>query len=148
MVRCVVKACGRYYHSGCLDDWLQTKTLEPGKVMCPTHTCHTCASDDPRNTHFSCSKDTTLSRCIKCPTTFHADSNCIPAGVRILTGNQHICIRHRKETKKPVSLNWCYICGGRGKYSFLSWETSLEHSPRGNTRPHRIPPHLILLLCL
>ncbi|XP_037025703.1 probable histone-lysine N-methyltransferase Mes-4 isoform X2 [Bradysia coprophila] len=112
-VRCLFKTCGRYYHKSCLAYWLQTKNLEPN-VYCPTHCCHTCVSDDPRNTHFSFSKESTFSRCIKCPTTYHADSHCIPAGVKILTANQHICLRHRNEYRKPINLNWCYICGVRG----------------------------------
>ncbi|KAG4075690.1 hypothetical protein HA402_003515 [Bradysia odoriphaga] len=114
-VRCGVKACGRYFHSSCLAYWPQTKTQASG-VLCPTHCCHTCSSDNPRNTHFSLPKESTLSRCIKCPTTYHADSNCIPAGVKILTANQHICLRHRKESRQPIHLNLCFICGKRGGY--------------------------------
>lgn len=115
-VHCIKKSCGRFYHTKCLNDWLQTKFVESDKVICPSHVCHTCVSDDPRNRHFT-SSNSKFSRCIKCPTTYHIDSTCIPAGVKILTTNHHICIRHRIERRKPVSLNWCYICGKKGKYS-------------------------------
>lgn len=113
-LQCSHKTCGRTYHAKCLDTWMQMRTLDSGKVLCPSHVCHTCVSDDPRNKHYA-SNDTTLTRCIKCPTTFHIDSNCIPAGTKILTKNQHICIRHRKVTRRPRSLSWCYICGKVGK---------------------------------
>lgn len=120
VLRCSIKSCGRYYHPKCLDEWLQTKFIESDKVICPSHVCHTCVSDDPRNKHFTF-HNSELTRCIKCPTTFHKDSNCIPAGVKILTNNQHICIRHRREKLKKGSLNWCnwcYICGVTGKCIF------------------------------
>ncbi|KAJ6638628.1 putative histone-lysine N-methyltransferase Mes-4 [Pseudolycoriella hygida] len=113
ILRCSQKKCGRSYHMSCLGDWLQTKFAEHGKLICPSHVCHTCVSDDPRNQHFSV-VDSKLTHCVKCPSTFHIDSTCITAGVKILTSSQHICIRHRTESYKPVSLNWCYICGETG----------------------------------
>lgn len=112
LVRCSSKPCGRYYHVKCLDVWLQTKFTESDKVLCPLHVCHTCVSDDPRNKHYA--MNSKLTRCVKCPSTFHINSSCVPAGIRILTQSQHICIRHRIEKKQPVHLNWCYICGQTG----------------------------------
>lgn len=110
---CSFRSCGRYYHAKCLNDWPQTKQLESGKVICPSHVCHICVSDDPRNKHV---QDGKLTHCIRCPTTYHIDSTCIPAGVEILTTSQHICLRHRTETRKPPSVNWCYLCGKKGKH--------------------------------
>lgn len=112
MQRCSVKSCGRYYHTECLDFWPQRKSE---KLVCPSHACHTCISADPKNNHVL-TIDSKLNRCIKCPSTFHIDSSCIPAGVKILTKTQHICLRHRTETKPKRNLNWCYICGFIGKW--------------------------------
>lgn len=112
MQLCSIKSCGRYYHTECLGCWPQTKSE---KLVCPSHVCHTCVCDDPKNNHVQ-TTDSKLTRCIKCPSTFHIDSTCIPAGVKILTKTQHICIRHRTETRTKMNLNWCYICGGIGKY--------------------------------
>lgn len=115
LVHCSLRGCNKYYHKECLDNWLQTKFMESDKFLCPSHVCHTCVSDDPRNKHYSPAKSK-LTHCIKCPTTYHIDSRCIPAGIRILTQSHHICIRHRTEKQKPKHLNWCYICGVEGKY--------------------------------
>lgn len=115
VVQCSVKTCRRNYHTKCLDDWLQTKKSNK-EMTCPLHVCHTCVSDDPKNKRVGDCGMGKLTHCIKCPTTFHRDSACIPAGVKMLTKGQHICIRHRIEKRKPVSLDWCYICGEKGKY--------------------------------
>ena len=48
--RCGIAGCGRYYHLACLTGsllWPQTRVL-PDAFYCPVHTCHTCASDNPK----------------------------------------------------------------------------------------------------
>lgn len=114
---CSLKSCGRYYHTECLDDWNQSKFTASNKMICPLHVCHTCVSDDPDNNQ-NTRATSKLTRCVKCPTTYHINSCCIPAGTIILTQNKHICIRHRSEskmTRKSVSLDWCFVCGEEGK---------------------------------
>lgn len=122
MVRCSYRLCGRNYHNKCLlDSWPQTQDQGSGKVICPLHCCHTCMSDDPVNKYFSI-QNAESTHCIRCPAAFHTNSNCIPAGVRLLTKNQHICIRHRSNgNRKSERLNWCYICSTdkRGKHKLL-----------------------------
>lgn len=112
--QCNVKSCGRYYHTECLDNWSQTKFATSNEVVCPLHFCHTCVAEDPeRNAETSALSK--LTRCIKCLSSFHIDSCCIPAGTKILTSNQLICIRHRSESRNHASLDWCFDCGEEGE---------------------------------
>ncbi|KAG4081188.1 hypothetical protein HA402_014636 [Bradysia odoriphaga] len=108
--KCDVKSCSRYYHTECLDSWKQIE-LTNSKLKCPLHVCHTCypIRDDRTTTSMK------FTFCVKCPTVYHLDSNCIPAGTIILTQKQHICIRHRCETRHLVpNLDWCARCGEEG----------------------------------
>ncbi|KAJ6642113.1 putative histone-lysine N-methyltransferase Mes-4 [Pseudolycoriella hygida] len=113
VVRCSEKKCDRFYHLNCLRDWPQTKYCSPEKFTCPLHVCHICISDDPCNIHCPM-PDSKLARCIQCPATYHHDSTCIPAGVKILNARHLICPRHRSRHFKPVHVNWCYICRKKG----------------------------------
>lgn len=109
--QCNTKSCGRCYHTECLDNWKQTESIE-SNLQCPLHVCHTCFSNDTHQT----TKTTKFTYCIKCPTTYHCDSWCIPAGTIILTQKQHICIRHRSEPRCTLpSVDWCFRCGKKGE---------------------------------
>nr|CAD7399455.1 unnamed protein product [Timema poppensis] len=77
--RCAIVQCGKFYHLSCANEWPQTwfsktgssrlSTKQPA-MTCPQHTCHTCASDDPRNINMRFTNEK-LVRCIYCPTTYH-----------------------------------------------------------------------------
>lgn len=112
--RCSVRSCGRFYHLDCLDIWKQSEIIG-SNLKCPLHVCHTC---------FSVKSDTTvttkLTSCVKCPTAYHIDSCCLPAGTIILTQQHHICIRHRLAARSTLpSLDWCFRCGKEGKQNII-----------------------------
>ena len=79
MERCSVSGCGRHYHLSCLARppvWPQVgrilltclqAALAP--LVCPAHTCHTCAGEEVVRRHAG-----QLSQCLRCPTAFHYDS--------------------------------------------------------------------------
>lgn len=117
-LRCTDKSCGRQFHERCLRYWPQNKINYQSEtvqqLLCPCHVCHTCISDDPRGKHYH-TKSSKLTKCVKCPATYHIDSCCIPAGSRLLTATQLICPRHRVEIRKPVNANWCFICSTGGQ---------------------------------
>lgn len=108
---CSLYRCGKAYHTECLKLWPQTRTASNDSFICPMHVCHTCVSDNPRG---ACSKNPTdnLVRCIKCPSTYHSSSYCIPAGTVILSTKQVVCVRHLQSTKlnKTVNTTWCFLC--------------------------------------
>lgn len=117
-MRCTDKLCGRHYHIACLKYWPQHKLVHTSngapQLLCPCHVCHICISDDPRGKHYHI-KSSALMKCVCCSATYHCDSNCIPAGSRILTASQLICPRHRVESRQPVNANWCFICTKGGE---------------------------------
>lgn len=118
VLRCTDKNCGRQFHVACLRYWPQNKINHQNdasqQLLCPCHVCHTCISDDPRGKHYHTS-NSKLTKCVKCPATYHIDSCCIPAGSQLLTATQLICPRHRVEVRKPVNANWCFICSSGGQ---------------------------------
>nr|CAD7406841.1 unnamed protein product [Timema cristinae] len=119
--RCAIVQCGKFYHLSCANEWPQTwfsktgssrlSTKQPA-MTCPQHTCHTCASDDPRNINMRFTNEK-LVRCIYCPTTYHYGNHCIPAGSEILNTTQLVCPKHYKPKRKGihhVNVSWCSIC--------------------------------------
>lgn len=132
---CTKHQCGLAFHLNCLDLWPQSKKRPEGFV-CPQHQCHTCISDDPRaNNYFNKQK---LLKCCFCPTTYHLDANCIPAGTELLSHSHIICQKHNaslseqqpdqnlqsssnslneskakakaKNLHLSLNVNWCFIC--------------------------------------
>ncbi|PSN42108.1 Histone-lysine N-methyltransferase [Blattella germanica] len=95
--------CGRFYHPECLKLWphawssggsrrQSTKKEDQVAVTCPQHVCHTCASDDPRNTSTRYNHER-LVRCIRCPTAYHTESLkiVIKPVVYVCAGGSLIC---------------------------------------------------------
>ena len=120
--RCHVSGCGKFYHDSCLTRytiWPQHK-ITNGNIYCPDHTCHTCASDNPRDPVMKYNEK--LVHCIKCPTAYHSGDQCLAAGTIQLTKTDIICPKHYKppvKTKKGsgashVNTNWCFICSKGG----------------------------------
>ncbi|GLV35862.1 Nuclear receptor binding SET domain protein [Carabus blaptoides fortunei] len=136
--KCMTPQCGKYYHSECLKEWPQAKWLMSTKsnhidnenLCCPYHNCHTCISDNPRGPNSRHTKEK-LAKCIRCPTTYHINSYCIPAGTEILSTYQIMCPKHvlrnelgRKSKTKfmpHVNASWCFICSMGG--SLICCET-------------------------
>ncbi|XP_058813467.1 nuclear receptor binding SET domain protein [Topomyia yanbarensis] len=108
--RCAAPGCGKYYHFPCLRLFPQhklTSTPNSSTLFCPYHTCHTCVSDDPR-TNATKTKGQ-LIRCIKCPSSYHPDAKCIPAGSQLLSNTAMICPKHSLEVCS-LNVTWCFLC--------------------------------------
>ncbi|XP_067618533.1 nuclear receptor binding SET domain protein [Eurosta solidaginis] len=120
LVVCNMINCGKAFHHACCRYWPQAKFTKSKNQIetfrCPSHVCHTCVSDDPKGKfqHLSNAK---LTKCVKCPASYHMDSTCIPAGSQILTAAHIICSRHSTTNKSDahVNVNWCFICVGGGQ---------------------------------
>ncbi|XP_028900380.1 nuclear receptor binding SET domain protein [Zeugodacus cucurbitae] len=120
LIICNMPQCLKAFHPACCRYWPQAKfTKSKNKIesfRCPSHVCHTCVSDDPKGKfqHLSNSK---LTKCVKCPASYHMDSTCIPAGSQILTAAHIICPRHSASSKSDahVNVSWCFICVGGGQ---------------------------------
>lgn len=106
--KCSILACGKHYHPDCLKSWPQCQ-WQGGRLTCPHHICHTCASDNPQNSHPR-SAGEKFAKCVKCPSTYHASISCLPAGSNILTGSQIVCPKHYKSSHPPVNATWCFLC--------------------------------------
>lgn len=86
--------------------------------------------DDPR-APLSRQSNEKLAKCIRCPTTYHINSYCVPAGSQILTAYQIICPKHLGEDENSkqnkmklmhhVNTSWCFICSMGG--SLICCET-------------------------
>ena len=42
--RCAMSPCGKFYHEECVRPF-QLAKVENGSIVCPLHTCATCAAD-------------------------------------------------------------------------------------------------------
>ena len=122
VTRCHAAGCGRWYHAPCLAKytlWPQHK-LTNGHIYCPAHTCHTCASDNPKDPVMKYNEK--LMHCVRCPTAYHTGDHCVAAGTIQLTKTDIICPKHYKpapKTKKGnqashINTNWCFICSAGG----------------------------------
>lgn len=108
--RCASHGCAKYYHIPCLRLFPQHKlssTLKSTTLFCPYHTCHTCVSDDPRAN--TTARKVQLVKCIKCPSAYHPDAKCVPAGSEILSSAAMICPKHSLE-QCSINVNWCFLC--------------------------------------
>ncbi|XP_018312439.1 histone-lysine N-methyltransferase NSD2 [Mycetomoellerius zeteki] len=107
-IRCIVPACGKHYHSNCLISWPQSH-WQGGRLTCPYHVCHTCSSDNPQDKR-SRAPNEKMARCVRCPSSYHASTLCLPAGSVILTASQIICPKHYKAPHPPLNAAWCFLC--------------------------------------
>lgn len=127
--KCSLNSCARFYHKECLKPWPQTQWSfglnakeNVDSFVCPSHVCHTCVSDNPRASS-RCSNGQ-LTKCLRCPTTYHISSYCVPAGTLILTTSQIVCPRHTGElnprtgkvekVSKTINTTWCFVCSKGG----------------------------------
>lgn len=103
---CNLTDCKQSYHIKCLTQCPQSKTK---KNTCPQHACHTCFSKNINKTG-------TLVKCVKCPSTYHGDIFCLPAGSQVISKTKIICPRHpaKKENATPLNLNSCSMCDQGG----------------------------------
>jgi len=78
-------------------------------LTCPYHVCHTCSSDNPQDKR-SRAPNEKMARCVRCPSSYHASTLCLPAGSVILTASQIICPKHYKAPHPPLNAAWCFLC--------------------------------------
>ncbi|XP_017967880.1 probable histone-lysine N-methyltransferase Mes-4 [Drosophila navojoa] len=109
LIHCSQPLCNSVFHASCCKYWPQAN-VSNSMTRCPMHVCHTCVSEDPSGKYQQLGS-AKLTKCVKCPATYHQDSRCIPAGSRMLTVTHLICPRHNI-AKADANLNvlWCYIC--------------------------------------
>ena len=117
-----MSGCGKFFHDTCLTKftiWPQHKIVN-GAIYCPDHTCHTCASENPRDPIMKYNEK--LMHCIRCPTAYHAGDHCVAAGTIQLTKTDIICPKHYTPPLKAkkgtgathINTNWCFICSQGG----------------------------------
>lgn len=114
---CPNTECYLAFHSTCLNNFPQGKNGNKRYNQCPQHTCHTCYAKD---IHSSGS----LVKCMKCPSAYHSQFGCVPAGSTILSQTQIICPRHpthkestrtsKDKSVKQLNLDWCAVCDQSG----------------------------------
>ena len=127
--RCSVSGCGKSYHAACLSRytiWPQVRTKN-GNIYCPDHTCHTCASDNPKDPVMKYNEK--LMHCTRRPTAYHAGDHCVAAGTIQITKTDIICPKHytaagvagnksakskKSSSTSHVNTNWCFICSKGG----------------------------------
>lgn len=115
--KCLTLNCGKYYHKSCLKMWPQSTWHTGSKqinFICPSHTCHTCVSDNPRGRSVQNSK-TKFLKCVLCPASYHRSSACIPAGTQLINNTSIVCPRHDQNDKNHVNVNWCFFCAEGGE---------------------------------
>ena len=74
ILSCSVKTCPLRYHPHCLKvfHFPTSKSEKPAaQFTCPAHYCHTCVAD----VNALHQPETTLLRCIRCPTSYHPSKN-------------------------------------------------------------------------
>lgn len=80
-----------------------------GRLTCPYHVCHTCSSDNPQDNRSRATNER-MAKCVRCPSSYHASTLCLPAGSIILTASQIICPKHYKAPHPPLNAAWCFLC--------------------------------------
>ena len=81
VIRCSQAGCGRFYHVDCILKnglWPQHRLAGDDTLICPVHTCHTCASDNPKDPYMK--YNSKLVKCVRCPTAYHSGDYCVAAG--------------------------------------------------------------------
>ncbi|CAG0920036.1 unnamed protein product [Notodromas monacha] len=111
--QCVHKNCRKHYHNSCVghSKWHQS-VVQNGKLTCPLHKCHTCASlgenakalDRPHK----------LIQCVLCPTAYHYDIECSPAGTYYIGGNYMICPKVHGKKLTHANCSVCLLCSKGG----------------------------------
>lgn len=117
---CPNQECRLTFHKKCLQLWPQSKLSKGSNKrtnQCPQHTCHSCFYKDIHSSG-------TLLRCVKCPSAYHMQLSCVPAGSVVLSQTQLICPRHQTEKEltrnskeknsKPLNIDWCTLCSDSG----------------------------------
>ncbi|XP_037891869.1 probable histone-lysine N-methyltransferase Mes-4 [Glossina fuscipes] len=114
LITCSMQNCERAFHPSCCKHWPHAKRTYSKKHIesfrCPSHVCHTCVSDNPKE-KFQQLSNAKIVKCVKCPASYHCYSSCIPAGSQILSAAYIICPSHtNSKSDMTINVNWCFIC--------------------------------------
>lgn len=116
-IKCNDKLCPNRYHEKCLEFWPKPEKSyntdsKCNDSMCSRHICHTC------NKLQNIVSMKNLMKCLLCPATYHRTSFCIPAGCKLLSESQLICLRHYSNGTsgdvKQINVDFCLICSKGG----------------------------------
>ncbi|XP_026794158.3 histone-lysine N-methyltransferase, H3 lysine-36 specific isoform X1 [Pangasianodon hypophthalmus] len=113
--RCMVPACGKFYHGECIASHALTVPLNRG-FRCSLHACLACFITNPNNPSVYKGR---LIHCARCPVAYHASDYCIPAGSVVLSSNSILCPSHFMPRKgcrnhEHVNVSWCFVCSEGG----------------------------------
>ncbi|MCJ8740548.1 hypothetical protein PDJAM_G00060300 [Pangasius djambal] len=113
--RCMVPACGKFYHGECIASHALTVPLNRG-FRCSLHACLACFITNPNNPSVFKGR---LIHCVRCPVAYHASDYCIPAGSVALSSNSILCPNHFMPRKgcrnhEHVNVSWCFVCSEGG----------------------------------
>ncbi|KAF5891361.1 histone-lysine N-methyltransferase NSD2-like isoform X1, partial [Clarias magur] len=113
--RCMVPACGKFYHGECIASHALTVPLNRG-FRCSLHACLACFITNQSNPSVFKGR---LIHCVRCPTAYHASDYCVPAGSIILSTNTILCPNHFTPRKgcrnhEHVNVSWCFVCSEGG----------------------------------
>ncbi|KAL5282689.1 NSD1 family protein [Megaselia abdita] len=116
--KCLSSNCGKYCHKSCLRMWPQSTWITGSRqvnFVCPSHTCHTCVSDNPGGKSIQNCK-TKFLKCVLCPASYHRSSTCIPAGTQLINTSSIVCPRHDQNNgRRHINVDWCFICAEGGQ---------------------------------
>uniref|UniRef100_UPI00358F2462 histone-lysine N-methyltransferase NSD3-like isoform X1 n=1 Tax=Myxine glutinosa TaxID=7769 RepID=UPI00358F2462 len=112
--RCMIPACGKFYHENCLRDLPSALVDHRGNFRCPMHTCLTCQLDCHSKLRANRGR---LVRCVRCPVAYHVSENlrCLAAGSKLLSSTSIVCSSHFTPNKarrngSHMNVNWCFLC--------------------------------------
>ncbi|KAK3524296.1 hypothetical protein QTP70_027035 [Hemibagrus guttatus] len=113
--RCMVPACGKFYHGECVASHTLTVPLNRG-FRCSLHACLACFITNPNNPSIFKGR---MIYCVRCPVAYHASDYCIPAGSIVLSTNSIVCPNHFTPRKgcrnhEHVNVSWCFVCSEGG----------------------------------
>lgn len=111
LIKCRYIGCGKFYHKKCLS-YFPKVNHDYDRFICSTHFCHTCYSKDCVDT--STVTDRRLAKCVLCPSSYHLNVECLPAGAEFITATRIFCTDHNPKPGTKVNVNWCFICGDLG----------------------------------
>eukprot|EP00063_Salmo_salar_P018648 XP_013993483.1 PREDICTED: histone-lysine N-methyltransferase, H3 lysine-36 and H4 lysine-20 specific-like isoform X4 [Salmo salar] len=113
--RCMIPACGKFYHGGCIANHALVAPLHGG-FRCSLHVCLSCFITNPVNPSVPKGR---LTRCVRCPVAYHANDYCMAAGSVVLANNSFLCPNHFTPRRgirnhEHVNVSWCFVCSEGG----------------------------------
>lgn len=113
--------CGNWFHQSCLNVTSRTSARKETRKGTSVTECVDCRRRESgplvRENDEKCETcqdlaiiETDLIRCVKCPTSFHKHSKCIPAGTVFLNQTQIVCPSHKIPNQPSEPMQFCWSC--------------------------------------